>query len=750
MIEALDLGQYYRRRTIDPDVRPLRPDEDQPEIVFEPHVRDAGKGLSEIHLLVDGLHCAACVWLIEQVLARVSGVVWARVNMTTRRLVIRWRAGEANAEDLAARVAQLGYRLVPFDPAALAAATDAESRRLLKAMAVAGFAAANIMLLSVAVWAGAVQDMGPATRALMHWISGAIALPAVAYAGRPFFGSALTALRGRRLNMDVPISLAVILAAGMSLFETIQNGDHVYFDSAAALLFFLLIGRYLDSRARGKARSSAERLLAIGATPVTILMPDGKTRQVMPAEAVPGTMALIAPGERIPVDGKVRSGRGDVDTSLIDGESLPKRVGPGDTVYAGAVNLTSSLNVAITAGGEDTLLAEIARLMENAEQDRAGYVLRADRIARLYAPIVHLLGLATFVGWITLGGAAWQEALLYAIAVLIITCPCALALAIPAVHVVASGRLFAGGVLVKSGGALERLAKVDTVVFDKTGTLTEGRLELADADSIAPEDLRFAAAMAMTSRHPLARALVRAAPLAAVAEGVVDVPGCGLTRQIAGGEARLGSRAFCGVAHGPDDGLPEMWLVRPRKAPVRFAFVDRPRRDAASVIESLSGAGYRLCLLSGDRPDVVGPLADDLGIADWRAGVRPDEKLAEITACRRDGRVVLMVGDGLNDAPALTAADVSAAPADAADISQTASDFVFQGRMLSPVVAMIETARRADRLVKQNLAFAFLYNAITIPVAMSGFASPLVAAVAMSTSSLIVVANALRLGLKAN
>ena len=444
-------------------------------------------------------------------------------------------------------VIRLGYRLVPFDPEKLDAAEAVRERELLRALGVAGFSAANVMLMSVAIWAGHSQGMGPATRDLLHWVSALIAMPAILYAAKPFFRSAWSALKSRRTNMDVPISIGVTLATGMSLAETIRGAEHAYFDSAITLLFFLLIGRYLDMRARGRARSAAEHLLSLNASAVTVLDEDGGSRVVRPEQVAVGMAVLVAAGERIPVDGRVADGVSDIDTGLISGESVPGAARPGDKVFAGTLNLTAPLRLDVTAVGEGTLLAEIVRLMEMAEQGRARYVALADRVSRAYAPVVHLTALATFLGWVFIAGTAWQPALLNAIAVLIITCPCALALAVPVVQVIASGRLMRQGILLKSATALERLTEIDTVVFDKTGTLTEGRPEL-HAGGLSDSDLRLAASLAASSRHPLARALCRAVPGVAVAAGVREIPGSGLALDGPDGEIRLGSRRFTGAA----------------------------------------------------------------------------------------------------------------------------------------------------------------------------------------------------------
>ena len=739
LLRGLGLDQYYRRRSIDPTQPPLKPDENAAALDYQAHVVAAADGTATLYLMVEGLHCAACVWLIESVLARQAGVVEARLNMTTRRLVLRWRADENTATGLLAPLAAIGYRLVPYDARRLGGDVERHEKALLRAMAVAGFAAGNVMLFSVSIWSGDDGSMDWATRSLFHWLSALIALPAVVYCLRPFARSALTALAARRTNMDVPITIGVILASAMSLWETMQGGQHAYFDAAVSLLFFLLIGRYLDSRARGRARSTAEHLLALGATAVTVLTGDGSRRLMAPDQLRPGMTVLVAAGERIGVDGKVIDGSSELDNSLITGETTPAPAMPGTDVFAGTINLAAPLRLCVTAVGEGTLLAEIVRLMEVAEQGRAKVVLLADRLARAYAPVVHVMALSTFLGWEIFTDTPWQDALLTAVSVLIITCPCALALAVPVVQVVASGRLLRRGILLKSATAQERLATVDTVVFDKTGTLTLGRPDLL-LGGWDDDDLRTAAAIAAASKHPLARALVRAMPGVPVAAGVTEVPGCGLEA----GDIRLGSRRWLGLAEVAGDD-PEMLLARPGRSPVRFVFADCPRPDAAQVVSVLRRRGFHLELLSGDRPAVVEAVAREAGIDIWRGGCAPADKCRRLGELAESGRRVLMVGDGLNDAPALAAALVSMSPSSAIDLTQTIADIVFQGADLAPVAEAIAVSVKAGGLVRQNFAIALAYNLFTIPLAVTGHVTPLIAAIAMSSSSVIVIVNALRL-----
>jgi len=721
---------------------------DSPEHDFQAYVVAEEDGVFALSLLIENLHCPSCIRQIEGAFAQEPDIVEARVNLTTRRLHLRWRGGACRAAGLAAKVAALGFVVVPYAEQTAGNAGEQERKKLLRCVAVAGFAASNVMLLSVAVWAGE-GTMNASTRTLLHWFSALIALPAIVYAGRPFLLSGLAALRARSVNMDVPISVAIILAASMSLFETARGGPHAYFDAAIMLLFILLIGRFLDHLARARARSAAERLSILGATVAHVIGDDGLIVPVAAAAVTPGATIMVRPGERVPVDGVIIGGASDLDVSLISGETLPKTVAAGDAVLAGMLNLTGSLRLNAQRAGENTVLAGIVRLMETAEEGRARYLRLADRAARLYAPVVHLAALLAFAGWILVGGIAWQPALVIAISVLIITCPCALGLAVPVVQVVACGRLFERGVLVKQGDALERLAEVDTVILDKTGTVTLGRPELVRTKEMTSPVGRLAAGMAAGSHHPLCRALVSAFGPAEALADVQETPGLGLATEWDGAQLRLGSRVWCGIAE-PDEAMsedpgPEIWFTGYGGAPVRFAFRDTLRPDAAETVAALGALGFNVELLSGDRPSAVSATAEALGIARWQAGCTPTDKTDRIAALTADGHRVLMVGDGLNDAPSLSAAHVSASPSAAVDISRTAADIVIQGAALGPLVEAITVARKARRLAFQNLALAAGYNAVAVPIAVAGFVTPLIAALAMSGSSILVTLNALRL-----
>ena len=736
-ITAMGLGRYYAERVLDPAVRPPRPDVAERWDLGRYIISNGA--LQELSLAVDGLQCGACVWLIESALAREPALTSARVNMTTRRLRLAWDGAPGQAERFVATVERLGYRLIPFNAAALDAARDRTGAQLVRALAVAGFAASNVMLASIAVWAGLVQGMGPATRELMHWVSALVAMPAIAYAGIPFFRSAWGALRQGRTNMDVPITVGVTLVTAMSLVETIRGEDHAYFDSAVSLVFFLLIGRVLDHFARGKARAAAEQLVTLRSSDVAVLQPDGTALRKPPETVAPGALVLVAEGERIGVDGVVERGSGPVDTSLVTGESLPVQAVPGTLVFAGTMNLGAALTVRSTAAGEATLLAECVRLIEAAEARRGRFVVLADRVARRYAPTVHVAAFATFLGWWLGMGAPLEQSLLTACAVLIITCPCALALAVPAVQVIATARLFRSGVLLKSVTALERLAEADCVVFDKTGTLTLPGLALAE--DFDPEALAAAAALAVTSRHPLARSLAAAAGPVAAVEGVIEIAGQGLEA----GDVRLGSRGFAGDLTAAPESGPELWLARPDHAPAQFRFRETLRPDAAACVAKLRGLGLSVRIASGDQEASVARIAAALGVSDATARMSPLDKIGLVEGLRAQGHRVLMVGDGLNDGPSLAAASVSASPSSAADISQTTADVVFQGDSLAPVAAVVAMARQARSVMLENIGFSIAYNAIMLPLAVAGWVTPWLAAAAMSSSSLIVMLNSFRL-----
>lgn len=702
--------------------------------------RALGDGFRQLDLSVPGVHCGLCIKNIEETLGRIAGVAYVRVNLTARRVTVRWKDGET-PPDVVDPLRRLGYEAHIFD---MTQDKDPTFTRLLIALGVAAFASSNVMLLSVAVWSGA----DAATRDMFHWISGLIALPTLIYSGRIFYVSAWNALRARRVNMDVPIALAITLAFGMSVYETLNHGQHAYFDASVTLLFFLLIGRTLDYMMRARARSAVRGLAQLGSRGAVVIGENDERNYLPVNEIRPGMRIILAAGERVPVDAKVEEGRSELDCAIASGESDAVPVGPGSDIRAGTLNLSTPLVIRATAEAKDSFLAEMVRLMDVAEGGRAYYRRLADRASELYVPMVHTIAFAAFVGWMFYTGGDWYRSIYIAICTLIITCPCALALAVPIVQVVAARRLFENGIMIKDGSAMERMAEVDTAIFDKTGTLTLGQPRLINADAIDRHNLEIAAELSLYSRHPLSRALALfsgAKPVTAFTR-IEEVPGAGIEAELNGSIYRLGKRdwADSSAALSHADG-PETCLSIDGKLVETFRFEDQPREDAAGAIATLKRNGLKLDIISGDRLPAVERLAGYLGVNNFQAEVLPADKSKLVQELSAEGRKVLMVGDGLNDAPALVAAHVSMAPATAADIGRNAADFVFLRESLSAVPLAFAVSKEAGRLISQNFALSIGYNIIAVPIAIFGYVTPLVAALSMSLSSIVVVSNALRL-----
>ena len=693
------------------------------------------KGLRSLDVMVRGAKCASCMGRIEGAVGKLPGVETARLNLSTGRMHVAWRGSLAPRKVIEA-VTGLGYGATAFDNRTTDATASREERGLLIAMAVAGLATANVMFLSEPMWFG--EDMDAGTTTMFRWLAALVAIPASLFSGWTFYASALSSIRHRRLNMDVPISLAVLLSLALSVHATVAGGAHTYFDAAVMLLFFLLIGRFLDARLRRRAYAAANALAAMQTASATRVT--GNVAEAVRASDVrPGDVLMIAAGERLPVDAEVISGASEADLRLVTGEIEPRPTSIGQTLHAGAVNLAAPLRVRALAAADRSLMADVARLLEAGEQKKSAYRRIADKVAAAYVPQVHAVALLGFVGWL-IAGATLTQAAFVAVTVLIITCPCALGLAAPLVQVVAAGRLFRRGIYLSSGDALERIATVDHVVFDKTGTLTLGDPVLLAGDWTQP-DLANAAELARASRHPFSRAIVAKAGPGPVATEVEEHPGRGVEGLVGERRARLGQAEFVGAGEGAHG----LWFAFAGDKPVAFAFEDVVRDGARDAIERLKAMGLGVEMLSGDSDGRVARAAETAGIETWAANATPQSKAQRLAQLEASGRKVLMVGDGLNDAGALANAHASLAPGGALDVSRLAADCVYSAGNPDAVVDTIRIAREARARMRENFGLAALYNLLAIPVALAGWATPIVAAVAMSASSAVVTLNALRM-----
>ncbi|HCP80799.1 MAG TPA: ATPase [Octadecabacter sp.] len=672
------------------------------------------------------IHCAACIGKIERGLSKISGVRSVRVNLSLKRLTVE---GAVDPSKIEAGLADLGFEAYPLDLQALNAARDDIGRTLLVRLAVAGFAMMNVMLLSVAVWSGASD----ATRDLFHLISAMIALPVVAYSGQPFFQNAWSALRVKRLNMDVPISLAIALAAGMSLFETLNSGAHAYFDAALSLTFFLLIGRYMDHQTRSAARSAAKELTALEVQTAERITPSG-TQTVSTMSLNIGDDIMVPSGARVPVDGVLTSPKALMDRALLTGESAAVSVQSGDVLQAGEINLSAPFQIRATAVGEDTSLRRMAALIETAENGRNSYTALADRAAQIYAPAVHLLSFVAFLGWAFATGDI-RHALNIAIAVLIITCPCALGLAVPAVSTAAVSRLFSAGFLVKHTTALERLSEVDHIVFDKTGTLTTPAL--VGLDGLSDTEKSIAKALAQSSHHPLSKALTAGLPdvLPASLDDIQEIAGQGVAGKFNGQPVQLGRGEWL------DARFTGLGIKVGSEQAVQIEAQDHVREG---VEDALGGLKLPCEIITGDAKEPATRLAEQLSLpVTYQA--RPEDKLMRLNALADQGHNVLMVGDGLNDTAALASAHASIAPSSALEASRNAADVVALRETFADLPLVLAVAKATRKLSTQNFAIAAVYNMIAVPIALAGFATPLAAALAMSVSSITVLLNSQRM-----
>jgi P-type Cu2+ transporter len=718
------------------------------------HLRADGE--RELALRIDGLHCAACAWLVQGSLQRLAGVTDITVNAAAARAALRFDPRRVTLSAVLAQIQALGFTPQPLSYSGGAADFGAERRAALRRLAVAGFGMMQVMTYAVSLYAGALDGMAPDLTQFLRFVSLLVATPVVLYAAQPFFVTAWRSVRARTLGMDVPVALSIGAAYLWSVATTLRGAGAVYFDSAVMFTFFLLLGRYVEMSLRHRSGMQHDALARL--LPQSVLRLGGpQPERVTPDELRAGEVVRVLPGERLPADGELRSGSTEVDESLLTGESAPRARGPGDRVLAGTLNLSGAIELSVTRVGQDSTLAAVARLLERAHGSRPEVADLADRVAGWFVAAVLLLAAGVAVYWLHHDPA---RAFPTVLAVLVVTCPCALSLATPVAIAAATTHLARHGLLITRGRALERLAGADSVVLDKTGTLTRGEPRVETVTLLAPRatrerSLQVAAALEGYSAHPLARAFASFTP-AHNAGDARSSCGRGIEATIDTVRYRIGRLDYvlgARVADGPvtpqlaapEDGHTRIYLGDTDGLLAEFRLADTPRSDARATLRRLQELGLPCQIASGDRAGAVRPMALQLGAVAWRADLSASDKLAVVHALQADGHRVVMVGDGVNDAPVLAGADVSVAIGSGTDLAQVSSDAVLLGEGLTPLVAAVQTSRRMLQVIRQNLAWAVLYNATAVPLAASGWLEPWVAAVGMSLSSLLVVLNATRL-----
>jgi len=754
------LTDFYRYRTApSPQAKDLVPGEleelalyDRDDLQQSFVEKQAGE-IREASLILEGIVCAACVWLNERHVRALPGVLEFSVNYSSHRARVRWDNQRIRLSDILEAISAIGYHAHPFDPGRQEQVYRDERKAALRRLAVAGLGMMQVMMLAVALYAGEYEGMDTGLRNFLRGVSLLLTIPVVLYSGKTFFTSAWRDLRRRQLGMDVPVSIAIGGAFLASAWATATGSGEVYFDSVTMFTFFLLAGRFLEMGARHRAGQAAEELVKL--LPATAARLDENGEQRVPVgDLVPGDRVLVRPGESVPADGRVVEGRSSVDESLLTGESLPLLRTPGDMLIGGTVNNESPLVMAIESVGEGTVLSAIVRLLDRAQTEKPTVARLADRVAGWF--VAGLLLLAIGVAWWW-----WQHdpahAFAITLSVLVVTCPCALSLATPAAVTAATGALTRLGVLTTRGHALETLARATHVIFDKTGTLTEGRLRLEQVEQLGDLDrdacLKLAAGLEQASEHPIARALVAAAGSLPSVTDLTSTAGLGVEGVVDGRRYRIGTTAYVrdlqlAGGHHESDASPEtdgVVLGSEQGLLARFSFIDHVRERAAEALQQLRQLGLEVELLSGDQLDAVAAVAGELGITHFRARCSPQDKLARINELQSQGAVVAMVGDGVNDAPVLAGAQVSLAMGGGTQLAHASADMVLLSEQLPHLVDAVRTSRRTLAVIRQNLLWALVYNLVAVPLAAAGFVAPWMAAIGMSSSSLVVVLNALRL-----
>lgn len=757
VIQEMQLTEYYELQSAygnkkNPNVKP-----EKTEITDFSALVVNENGQNSIELLVDGIYCGACVWLIESALLKQLNILRARLNMTTKRLIIAWRGAENEVNDYIAILASLGYTSVPYRADIQHKLSMKEQKELLFSAVIALFGSMQIMMLSLVIWFFnsdiAAQSY---TRNFLHYMISLIALPCIVFSSLHFFKHAYRAVKGMRGSMDIPISIGIILTTGVSMYETFCIGQYTFYDSALMLIAVLSVGRYFDVRVRNQAKKEAfEILMREPALAVVIDEAGYVTKNISDVKI--GDVVLVASGAKMPVDGVIIEGVSTADFSLITGESQPEPIAVGDKVFAGAINLDAIIKVKVLQVGHATELGAMIELIEEAVRAKGKFVELAQRFASWYTAVTLFLACVTFLLWYWLYNISARQAILNSVGVLLVTCPCALGIAVPMAQIMSVSRLLKSRIFVKQADALERFCSIDVLVVDKTGTLTIGKPVLLNYNEIDFKYMDLIAYVAAHSKHPLCQAIAKAhAAVQHLDIEVTEEKGLGITGKGNGVFCVMGKLEYVvskgcqiDVAKESDasNTTQEVWCYikdNSQEYKFRMQFQDQLRKDAKQILLDIMKLGIRVIILSGDKEAVVKSIAQQLGVSEAYGNVMPQEKYNFIRQLQKQGYKVAMAGDGLNDSAALISADASIAPSSSIDISQNKADVVFSGNSLVPLFSIITSARWQQRIIKQNIAMSVIYNLIFIPIAIQGLLTPQLAALGMSVSSIAVVLNSMR------
>lgn len=751
------------------------------EVYDDPEIQSkfvsGSENVREAALILEGINCPACIWINEQNLQSLPGVIEVSVNYASRRVQVRWDNSQIHLSNILHAIHRIGYSAHPFDPSKQQHLLEQERKTLLRRLGVAGIFGMQVMMLSISLYTGDWSGSELEYQQFFYWVCLLLTLPVILYSAKTFFDPAWRDIKNRRVGMDVPVSLGILLAFTGSAWTTVFNplAGHVYYDSVVMFVFFLLVGRYLELMARKKSVEVTENLVRISPAMATRLIMNEQKKErnndheswleeiVSVAKIYPGDRLLIRAGEHIPVDGVIVSGRSSIDESILTGESTPLSKTTGMKVIGGSINIESPIQIEVEKVGQDTLLSHILRILDRAQSEKPSITGISDLVAKWFVTGILIIAGLVALYWFNVGNERWFQITL---SVLVVSCPCALSLAMPAAITTATGALMRAGILSTRGHALETLARTTHVIFDKTGTLTHGKLKLVENRCLANKNqsdcLNIAAALEAQSEHPIAKAFINAlldtneTPLKESARDIINTPGQGLEGNVKNNHYFIGTPAFIKDKNGltlehayhndlHEQGHTVVLLADEQNILCAFLLADTIRQGAVEVITSLNNTGKKIYLMTGDNQQSAELVGRALGIDHIAAALKPEDKLSRVNELQKNGAIIAMIGDGINDAPVLAGAEVSIAMSTGTELARANADLIFMNDNFQNLLLAFSIADKTSNVIRQNIFWAIAYNVLALPAAVMGYIPPWLAAVGMSLSSLLVVTNALRI-----